>query len=90
MAKHLQADLGSLIAMRYRVASLRCVSQSMQGIHRVIQCLFLLDVVSGYVKQLPCPYHKCFLCLRNAVRESGVIDLKERSLVQIPPRSAVQ
>jgi hypothetical protein len=24
-------------------------------IHRVIQSLFLFDVVSGYVKQLPCP-----------------------------------
>jgi hypothetical protein len=48
-------DLGSLAAMRYTVASLRCVPQSMQGVHRVIQSLFLFDVVSGYVKQLPCP-----------------------------------
>jgi len=62
----------------------------MQGVHRVIQSLFLFDVVSGYVKQLPCPYHKCFLCLRNAVWESGLINLKERGLVQIPPRSAAQ
>jgi hypothetical protein len=29
---------------------------------------------------------KRFLCLRNTLRESGVINLKERSLVQIPPR----
>src|SRR6266851_651279 len=27
----------------------------MQGVHRVIQSLSLFDVVSGYVKQLPCP-----------------------------------
>jgi len=71
------------------VASLRCVPQSMQGVHRVIQSLFLFDVVSGYVKQLPCPCPKCFLCLRNALWESGLINLKERSLVQTPPRSAV-
>jgi hypothetical protein len=54
MAQHLRVDLGSLTAMRY-VTSLRCVPQSMQGVHRVIQSLFLFDVVSGYVKQLPCP-----------------------------------
>src|ERR1035438_2789224 len=55
MARHLRVDLGSLTAMRYTVASLRCVPQSMQGVHRIIQSLFLFDVVSGYVKQLPCP-----------------------------------
>jgi hypothetical protein len=27
----------------------------MQGVHGVIQSLFLFDVVSGYMKQLPCP-----------------------------------
>jgi hypothetical protein len=48
-------DLSSFTAMRYTVASLRCVPQSMQGVHRVIQSLFLFDVVSGDVKQLPCP-----------------------------------
>ena len=53
--QHLRVDLGSLTAMRYTVASLRCVPQSMQGVHRVVQSLFLFDVVSGYVKQLPCP-----------------------------------
>src|SRR5260370_10801623 len=62
--------------MRYTVASLRCVPQSMQGVHCVIQSLFLFDVVSGYMKQLPCPYHKCFLCLRNAVWESGLINAR--------------
>ena len=36
--------------MRYAMASLRCVPQSMQGVHRVIQSLFLFDVVSGHVK----------------------------------------
>src|SRR5260370_41546338 len=76
--------------MRYTVASLRCVPQSMQGVHRVIQSLYLFNVVSGYVKQLPCPYCKCFLCLRNAVWESGLINLKEGGLGQIPPRSAAQ
>ena len=55
MAQHLRVDLGSLTAMRYTVASLRCAPQSMQGVHRLIQSLFLFDVVSGYVKQLPCP-----------------------------------
>jgi hypothetical protein len=55
MAQRLRVDLGSLTAMRYTVASLRCVPQSTQGVHRVIQSLFLFDVVSGYVKQLPCP-----------------------------------
>ena len=70
-AQHLRVDLSSLTAMRYTVASLRCVPQSMQGVHRVIQSLFLFDVVSGYMKQLPCPYHKCFLCLRNAAWDSG-------------------
>ena len=88
MVQHLRVDLGSLTRMRYTVAGLRCVPQSMQGVHRVIQSLFFFDVVSGHAKQLPCPYHECFLCLRNALRESGVINLKERSLVQIPPRSA--
>ena len=90
MAQHLRVDLASLTAMQYTVASLRCVPQSMQGVHRVIQSLFLFDVVSGYVKQLPWPYHKCFLCLRNAVWESGLINLKDGGLVQIPPRSAAQ
>jgi hypothetical protein len=52
MAQHLRVDLGSFTAMRYTVASLRCVPQSMQGIHRVIQSFFLFDVVSSYVKQL--------------------------------------
>jgi hypothetical protein len=89
MAEHLQVDLGRLTAMRYTVASLRCVPQSMQSVHRVIQSLFLFDVVSGCVKQLPCPCHKCFLCLRNALRESSVINRKERGLLQIPPRAAV-
>ncbi len=41
--------------MRYTVASLPCVPQSMQCVHRVIQSLFLLDVVSGYVKRHPFP-----------------------------------
>jgi hypothetical protein len=67
MAQHLRGELGSLTAMRYTVASLRCVPQSMQGVHRVIQSLFLFDVVSGHEKQLPCPYHKRFLCLGNAL-----------------------
>jgi hypothetical protein len=40
-------DLGSLTAMRYAIAGLRCVPQSMQGVHRVIQGLLLFDVVSG-------------------------------------------
>src|SRR5271169_359498 len=79
--KHPRADLGSLTAMRYAIAGLRCVPQSMQGVHRVIQILFLFDVVSGHLKQLPCPYHKCFLCSRNAVWESGLVKLKERGLV---------
>src|SRR6266568_8694932 len=89
IAQHLRVDLGRLTAMRYTVASLRCVPQSMQGVHRVIQSLFLFDVVSGYVKQLPGPCCKCFLGLRNALWESGVINLKERSLVQISPRFAI-
>ena len=55
MAQHLRVNLGSFTAMRYTVASLRCVPQSMQSVHRVIQSLFLFDVVSGYLKQLPCP-----------------------------------
>ena len=59
--------LGSLTAMRYKVAGSRCVPQSMQGVHRVIQSLFLFDVVANHVKQLPRSYHKCLLCLRNAV-----------------------
>src|SRR5579864_833784 len=62
----------------------------MQGVHRVIQSLFLFDVVSGHTKQLPSPYNECFLGSRNAVGESSLINLKECSLVQIPPRSAVQ
>ncbi len=33
---------------------------------------------------------KRFLCLRNARREFGLINLKERGPVQFPPRSAVQ
>jgi hypothetical protein len=90
MGQHLRVDLGGLTAMRYTVASLRCVPQSMQGVQGVIQSLFLFDVVSGYVKQLLGPSCKCFLCLRNALRESGVINLKQRSPVQIPPRSEVQ
>src|SRR6266853_5356633 len=49
-------------------------------------CLRLCETV----KQLPCPYHKCFLCLRNALRDSGLINLKERGPVQIPPCFAVQ
>ena len=48
MAQHLRVYLGSLTMMRYTVASLRCIPQSMQGVHRVIQSLFLFDVVSGY------------------------------------------
>ena len=36
MAQHLRVDLGSLPAMRYTVASLRCVPQSMQGVHGVV------------------------------------------------------
>ena len=56
----------------------------MQGVHRVIQSFFLFDVVSGHMKQLPSPYHECFLCSRNAVGESSLINLKECSLVQIP------
>jgi hypothetical protein len=55
MAQHLQVDLGRLTAVRYTVASLRCVPQSMQGVHRVIQSLFLFDVVSGYVKNSRAP-----------------------------------
>ena len=89
MAQHLRVDLGSLTAMRYAIAGLRCVPQSMQGVHRVIQSLFLFDVVSGHLKQLPCPSHKRLLCSRNAVWESGLVKLKECGLVQIPPRSAV-
>jgi hypothetical protein len=53
--QHLRLGLRSLTAMRYTVASLRCVPQSMQGVHRVIQSLFLFDVVSGYVKRHPFP-----------------------------------
>jgi hypothetical protein len=47
MEQPLRVDLGSLSAMRRTVASLRCVPQSMQSVHRVIQSLFLFDVVSG-------------------------------------------
>lgn len=89
MAQHPQVDLGRLTALRHAVASLRRVPQSVQGVHRVIQGLFLFDVVSGYVKQLACPYHKCFLCLRNAVWELGLINLKECGPVQNPPRYGV-
>ena len=92
MAQHLRVDLGSLTAMRYVVASLHCVPQSMQGVHRVIESLFLFDVVSGLSgNNSQAPFNaSAFSCLRYALRESGVINLKERSLVQIPPRSAVQ
>ena len=74
--------------MWHTVVSLQCVLQSMQGVHCVIKGFSLFDVVSGHVKQLPCPQCERFLSLRNAVWESGVINLKECSLVQIPPRSS--
>jgi hypothetical protein len=76
MVRHPGVDLPSLTAKRYTVGSLRCVPQSMQGVHRVIQSLFLFDVVSGHVKHLARPCHEHFLCLRNALRESGLINLK--------------
>jgi hypothetical protein len=79
MAQHLRVELGSLTAMRYSVASVRYIPQSMQGVHRVIQSLFLFDVVSGYVKQLPCPKCKCFLCLRNVLREPDEVQPAEAS-----------
>jgi cytochrome c553 len=50
--------------------------------HPKLVPLRCFDVVSGYVKQLPCPCHKCFLCLRNPLRESSVIIRKERGLLQ--------
>src|SRR5229473_4012106 len=76
--------------MWHTVVSLQCALQSMQGVHCVIEGFSLFDVVSGYVKQLPCPQGKRFLSLSNAVWESGLINLKECGLVQIPPRSAAQ
>ena len=72
------------------MVDLRCIPHSMQGVHRVIKSFSLFAVVSGNVKQLPCPQCKRFLSLRNAVWESGLIDLKECGLVQVLPRSAVQ
>jgi len=89
MAQRLRVDLGSVTVMRYAIAGLRCVRQSMQSVHRVIQSLFLFAVVSGHLKQFPSPYHRCFLCSRNAAWEFSPINLKECGLVQIPPRSAV-
>ena len=50
ITQHLRVDLSSLTAMRRTGVSSRCVPQSMQGVHRVIQSLFLFDVVSDDVK----------------------------------------
>jgi hypothetical protein len=38
----------------------------------------------------PVPSPQEFLCLRNALRESGLINFEERGPVQIPPCFAVQ
>ncbi len=85
MAQHLCVDLSSLNT----AVSLWSVPQSMQGVHRIIQSWPLFDVVSGCVKQLPCPEYNCFLCLCHALGKSGFIHFKERSLVHLSADNSI-
>jgi hypothetical protein len=61
--------------MWYTVASLRCVPQSMQGVHRVVQSLFLFDVcypVSSRVSNVANDGEECSRRVEPAQIQDGL------------------
>jgi hypothetical protein len=73
-----------------RSQNLVVASQSVQSVHHVVQSLCLFPVIAGCLKQFSRPKHNRLLRSRNALRQLVLINLRERSSIQLPPLSAVR